>query len=182
MIKTLRIAVLACVPVVLMSSVTVRAQTLQDGLDVLIAAYPDHLNRREPNLLVWHDGTRMTFDDGRGGKDFETLLTAPDLEDQFYTPYLMGDAGIPPGLNKDPGRVRYEPFFRRMYGDCRKGRRPSFIAAAQPEKADEMYQAFITNLNKIGINTKGGIFQAYMDVELVNDGPVTILLDSQKLF
>ena len=69
-----------------------------------------------------------------------------------------------------------------LYGDCRKGRRPSFIEAAQPEKADEMYQAFITTLNQMGINTKGGIFQAYMDVELVNDGPVTILLDSQKLF
>ena len=69
-----------------------------------------------------------------------------------------------------------------LYGDCRKGRRPSFIAAAQPEKADEMYQEFITALNKMGISTKGGIFQAYMDVELVNDGPVTILLDSQKLF
>jgi D-tyrosyl-tRNA(Tyr) deacylase len=69
-----------------------------------------------------------------------------------------------------------------LYGDCRKGRRPSFTAAAQPEKADEMYQAFITVLNQTGIKTKGGTFQAYMDVELVNDGPVTILLDSQKLF
>ncbi|MBM3239989.1 D-tyrosyl-tRNA(Tyr) deacylase [Candidatus Poribacteria bacterium] len=69
-----------------------------------------------------------------------------------------------------------------LYGDCRKGRRPSFIAAAQPEKADEMYQAFIAALSQMGIRTKGGIFQAYMDVELINDGPVTILLDSQKLF
>lgn len=69
-----------------------------------------------------------------------------------------------------------------LYGDCRKGRRPSFIEAAQPEKADEMYQAFITALSQMEIRAKGGIFQAYMDVELVNDGPVTILLDSQKLF
>jgi D-tyrosyl-tRNA(Tyr) deacylase len=69
-----------------------------------------------------------------------------------------------------------------LYGDCRKGRRPSFTAAAQPEQAAEIYQAFIVALNARGINTKGGIFQAYMDVELVNDGPVTILLDSQKLF
>jgi D-tyrosyl-tRNA(Tyr) deacylase len=69
-----------------------------------------------------------------------------------------------------------------LYGDCRKGRRPSFIEAAQPEKADEMYQAFIAALSQMGICAKGGIFQAYMDVELVNDGPVTILLDSQKLF
>lgn len=69
-----------------------------------------------------------------------------------------------------------------LYGDCRKGRRPSFIEAAQPEKADEMYQAFITALSQMEIRAKGGIFQAYMDVELINDGPVTILLDSQKLF
>lgn len=69
-----------------------------------------------------------------------------------------------------------------LYGDCRKGRRPSFIEAAQPEKADEMYQAFIAALSQMEIRAKGGIFQAYMDVELVNDGPVTILLDSQKLF
>jgi D-tyrosyl-tRNA(Tyr) deacylase len=69
-----------------------------------------------------------------------------------------------------------------LYGDCRKGRRPSFIEAAQPEKADEMYQAFIAALSQTGIRTKGGIFHAYMDVELINDGPVTILLDSQKLF
>ncbi|HIE26580.1 TPA: D-tyrosyl-tRNA(Tyr) deacylase [Candidatus Poribacteria bacterium] len=69
-----------------------------------------------------------------------------------------------------------------LYGDCRKGRRPSFTAAAQPEKADEMYQEFIAALGRMGIKVKGGIFRAYMDVELVNDGPVTILLDSRKLF
>ena len=50
------------------------------------------------------------------------------------------------------------------------------------KKADELYQAFIAALSHMGIRTKGGIFQAYMDVELINDGPVTILLDSQKLF
>lgn len=69
-----------------------------------------------------------------------------------------------------------------LYGDCRRGRRPSFTAAAQPEKADEMYQGFIAALRRMRIKTKGGIFQAYMDVELLNDGPVTILLDSRKLF
>jgi D-tyrosyl-tRNA(Tyr) deacylase len=69
-----------------------------------------------------------------------------------------------------------------LYGDCRKGRRPSFIAAARPEKADSLYQAFMDEISRLGIPVKAGIFQAMMDVELINDGPVTILLDSNKLF
>jgi len=69
-----------------------------------------------------------------------------------------------------------------LYGDCRKGRRPSFIQAARPEKADKFYQLFIEALSGLGIDVKAGIFQAFMDVELVNDGPVTILLDSKKVF
>ena len=69
-----------------------------------------------------------------------------------------------------------------LFGDCRKGRRPSFIDAARPEKADAMYEAFMQALSKLGIPVKAGIFQAMMDVALINDGPVTILLDSSKLF
>ena len=69
-----------------------------------------------------------------------------------------------------------------LYGDCRKGRRPSFINAARPEKADPLYQAFMDNISRLGVPVKAGIFQAMMDVELINDGPVTILLDSNKLF
>ena len=69
-----------------------------------------------------------------------------------------------------------------LYGDCRKGRRPSFITAAQPEQADTLYQAFMEALARLGVSVKAGVFQAMMDVELINDGPVTILLDSSKLF
>ena len=69
-----------------------------------------------------------------------------------------------------------------LYGDCRKGRRPSFITAAQPEQADTLYQAFMEALAGLGVSVKAGVFQAMMDVELINDGPVTILLDSSKLF
>ncbi len=90
-------------------------------LDTLVAAYPDHLAGHDGNALLWKDGTRMAFDDGRGAKSFEDLLNSPDLEDQFYTPYPLGEAGTPPGVDIDPGRVRYEPFFTKMYGDCRKG-------------------------------------------------------------
>ena len=69
-----------------------------------------------------------------------------------------------------------------LYGDCRKGRRPSFIAAARPEKADPLYQEFMDKISQLGVPVKAGIFQAMMDVELINDGPVTMLLDSNKLF
>ena len=69
-----------------------------------------------------------------------------------------------------------------LYGDVRKGRRPSFIAAARPEFADEMYKEFVNECKKIIRKVETGKFQADMDVELVNNGPVTILLDSKKNF
>ena len=69
-----------------------------------------------------------------------------------------------------------------LYGDCRKGRRPSFINAARPEVANALYEEFITALEKRNVPTQGGTFQAMMDVQLINDGPVTILLDSNKQF
>ena len=69
-----------------------------------------------------------------------------------------------------------------LYGDCRKGRRPSFDSAAKPEPARDLYQRFITLLRERGLRVEEGVFQAMMQVDLVNDGPVTILLDSTRLF
>jgi D-tyrosyl-tRNA(Tyr) deacylase len=69
-----------------------------------------------------------------------------------------------------------------LYGDARKGRRPSFIDAARPELAIPLYERFVENLYRAGIKVETGEFGADMQVELVNDGPVTILLDSSKLF
>lgn len=67
-----------------------------------------------------------------------------------------------------------------LYGDCRKGRRPSFVSAAGPEKAESLYEYFIAEGAKAGIRTVPGKFQAMMDISLVNSGPVTIILESQK--
>lgn len=69
-----------------------------------------------------------------------------------------------------------------LFGDCRKGRRPSYSDAATPNQAEELYNYFVSQAIKQGIKTETGKFQAMMDVELVNQGPVTILLDSKKLF
>lgn len=69
-----------------------------------------------------------------------------------------------------------------LYGDCRKGRRPSFIDAAEPEEAQRLYKYVLEGVQKEGLRVASGIFQAFMQVELVNDGPVTILLDSKKEF
>jgi D-tyrosyl-tRNA(Tyr) deacylase len=69
-----------------------------------------------------------------------------------------------------------------LYGDARGQRRPSFLAAAPPEKAVELYEEFNAALRKLGVTVATGVFQAMMSVELVNEGPVTILLDSDKTF
>ena len=69
-----------------------------------------------------------------------------------------------------------------LYGDTRGGRRPSFIAAARPEQARKLYEHFIARIRAIGLACETGRFQEMMQVELVNDGPVTVLLDSTKLF
>lgn len=69
-----------------------------------------------------------------------------------------------------------------LYGDCRKGRRPGFTEAARPEKAKALYDYFTETLRKMDIEVGEGIFQTEMLVKIYNDGPVTLLLDSKKLF
>jgi D-tyrosyl-tRNA(Tyr) deacylase len=65
-----------------------------------------------------------------------------------------------------------------LYGDCRKGRRPSFTGSAPPEEAEKLYEDFIEEVRGHGVLTRHGVFGAMMDVELVNDGPVTLIVDT----
>jgi D-aminoacyl-tRNA deacylase len=69
-----------------------------------------------------------------------------------------------------------------LYGDARKGKRPSFDDAARPEQARKLYEYFVERVRALGLRCETGRFQEMMQVELVNDGPVTILLDSEKSF
>jgi D-aminoacyl-tRNA deacylase len=69
-----------------------------------------------------------------------------------------------------------------LYGDCRKGRRPSYAGAAPPQKALELYEAFVEEIRACSLPVATGRFQEMMQVHLVNDGPVTLLLDSRKQF
>jgi D-tyrosyl-tRNA(Tyr) deacylase len=69
-----------------------------------------------------------------------------------------------------------------LLGDCRKGRRPSFESAARPEIARDLYEGFVTAVRGLGIEIQTGRFQEHMQVELTNDGPVTLLLDSRREF
>jgi D-tyrosyl-tRNA(Tyr) deacylase len=79
------------------------------------------------------------------------------------------------------GAVLAVPQFT-LYGDCRKGRRPSFTSAGSPDQAERLYLEFVDRLRARDIEVATGSFQEHMEVSLVNDGPVTMLLDSSKLF
>lgn len=69
-----------------------------------------------------------------------------------------------------------------LMGDCRKGRRPSYSTSARPELAIPLYEMFIKEMQKHGVPTQEGVFQAMMDVHLVNQGPVTLMIDSKRNF
>ncbi|AOY76951.1 D-aminoacyl-tRNA deacylase [Clostridium formicaceticum] len=69
-----------------------------------------------------------------------------------------------------------------LMGDCRKGRRPSFIEAGRPEEAEKLYEMFVDYCRNQGIEVATGVFQTHMMVHAINDGPVTMLIDSKKTF
>ena len=69
-----------------------------------------------------------------------------------------------------------------LLGDCRKGRRPSYVAAASPEAGERLYDAFCEEVRKLGVDVETGRFRTMMFVSLVNEGPVTLLIDSEKAF
>jgi hypothetical protein len=90
-------------------------------LNTLVDSYPDYLAGSDEKYLMFKDGTRLQISDGKTAKSFEQLLEAPDIKDQFAIPYPLGIVLRTPQRNEDPGRVRNESFFQKMYGNCRNG-------------------------------------------------------------
>ena len=133
------------------------------ALDALVAAYPDHLAGHDGNELIWKDGTRMPISDGRSGKSFDELLNNPDIRDQFAIPYPLGADLKVPAVNEDPGRIRNERFFLKMYGDCRKGevpkrlrpvawmpqRRGGIVSATSVNGVDQQLAAVVKELERL---------------------------------
>ena len=129
---------------------------------------------------------------GQIGRGFLVLLGVEEGDGQDDAVYMAqkisglrvfedSDGKINLGLAEVGGAILAVSQFT-LLGDCRRGRRPSFIQAARPELADELYRAFCAEVRGQGIEVQIGRFQTHMDVELVNDGPVTLLIDSRKQF
>jgi D-tyrosyl-tRNA(Tyr) deacylase len=129
---------------------------------------------------------------GKIGMGFNVLLGVEDKDEEKDLKYLVDkivnlrvfeDSEGKMNLSiKDVGGEILAISQFTLLGDCRKGRRPSFIGAARPDEAKKYYDKFIEMIKIENINVESGIFQAEMMVEINNDGPVTILLDSKKTF
>ena len=87
----------------------------------LVRAYPEHVASVSATELVMRDGTRFPLSDGIRDKTPAERIRRPDVDDMFVDTYRPGPPAGPPGRDEDPGRARYEPFFDRIYGDCRRG-------------------------------------------------------------
>lgn len=116
------------------------------------------------------------------GKD-DTIETASSMAEKIVNLRIISDdAGkMNRSLLDTRGAVLAVSQFT-LYGDVRGQRRPSFIQAAPPDKGKALYEEFVRSLRAFDVPVETGVFQAHMSVELVNDGPVTILLDSEKKF
>jgi hypothetical protein len=89
-------------------------------LDKLVSSYPDWIESHDQEYVVLKNSLRFSISDHRTDKSFDELLEHPDIDDMFYVPYPAGTLPKQPDKNVDPGRVRFEPLFLTMYGNCRR--------------------------------------------------------------
>ena len=96
---------------------TITGKNIPAKLLKLVKSYPDFLDSADATNLYWKDGTVMIYDDGIKDKTHDEMLDNPDIEDMLSQDYVKGNLENPPGENYEPGRIRYEPFFLKMYGN-----------------------------------------------------------------
>jgi D-tyrosyl-tRNA(Tyr) deacylase len=116
------------------------------------------------------------------GRDDTAATCATMAEKIVHLRIFNDDAGKMNRALVDSGGAVLAVSQFTLYGDARSQRRPSFLQAAPPELGRSLYEEFVRALEGLGVSVRTGVFQAHMSVELANDGPVTILLDSDKLF
>jgi D-aminoacyl-tRNA deacylase len=113
----------------------------------------------------------------------DTAATASSMAEKIVNLRIFGDEqGKMNRSLLDAGGAILAVSQFTLYGDARGQRRPSFVHAASPEQGKTLYEEFVRALQALGVHVATGVFQTHMSVEIVNDGPVTILLDSDKLF
>ena len=130
-------------------------------LDKLVRSYPDWIAHADDENLILKNGTRLPISDHRTDKSFDELIEHPDIDDTFYVPYPAGSVPKPPLKNVDPGRVRFEPLFIAMYGDCRKN------DVVPKLKTIEWLPAH--NGGRVAITTANGVDQALAAVSRALD-------------
>ncbi len=119
------IVYLGCAPLQAQERYGAPSPDLKDRLSRLVEAYPDWIRGFDDRDVIMKDGRRFAVSDGRANKTFTELIEHPDIDDMFYARYPAGAPPQPPERNSDPGRVRFEPLFVAMYGDCHA---PGFAA------------------------------------------------------
>jgi hypothetical protein len=139
------------------------APGLKLHLDRLVRAYPAWISGYDDRHLILKNGVTFDISDGRTDKTFRELLEQPDIDDMFYAEYPASPTSGPPAKNADPGRVRFEPLFTAMYGDCNKnGVRPKLrqvrwlphhgggsIAITTVNGVDKALEAVVKDLDRL---------------------------------
>ena len=116
---------------------------------------------------------------GRGDADADVAYIVDKI--LHLRLFADGDGKMNLSLNDLSGSVLVVPQFT-LYGDCRRGRRPAYVTASDPETARQQYEAVVARLRRDGLHVEAGEFRTMMQVDSINDGPVTVLLDSSKMF
>ena len=154
-------------------SVPVRA-VLQRVTDASVTVAGEVVGQIGPGLLV-------LLGVAEGDTDADAQALATKIAEIRLFPLAGEESGMERSLKEIEGAALVVSQFTLM-GDCRKGRRPSWLAAARPDEGKRLYELLVERLKAQGVPTETGTFRTHMEVRLTNDGPVTILLDSRKAF